>query len=702
MEKNKRANIADKLISISEKIEKMLLVRVIREGLVMMIPLLTIGGFALILKSLPIDAYQSFISSFANGLFMNIFNVAYMVTFGVMSIYMAISFSFSFFTTCDPEKGFEFWGILTALCSFLILDGIASDGFSINDLGAASVFLAMSSSIGASALYRVLRHTRLATNEHNFAYGMDSKMNSAISALIPSMITIGTAALISYAVTLTGRATVYQLVTEFFVRLFETGTSIFSKGFGFVVLSGILWCLGIHGGNCLQGASDTLFVPLLEINSAAAAAGNAPTEILCKQFFDCFILMGGCGSTLCLLIAILVSVRDKGMREIARTAAFPMMFNINEIMVFGLPIVFNPILFIPFILVPILQYFIAYSAFSLGLVPLITSSVEWTTPIILGGYFATGSIAGSILQIVNLAVGVLVYIPFVRIMEKVHFNREMSNLSEFSDWYKKKESELSKIRLSDLHGIYGDIAKKLVFDLKSAIENQKYELYYQPQYNYEGKCVGVEALLRWPVFKSVPIYPPILIQLARECDKLEALEEGILLRVLSQREDIFNKFGNDIKISVNVTGYTIANQEYWDCLKKIYEENPFPEGASLCIEITEQAAVDFNSELEKRFRACRTLGILFAIDDFSMGQTSINYLKDGLFDFLKLDGSLVLGLRDNPRCREIVSSIVALSQSLNIDTIAEFVETEELRMILHENGCNIYQGYLFSPAVPVK
>ena len=96
------------------------------------------------------------------------------------------------------------------------------------------------------------------------------------------------------------------------------------------------------------------------------------------------------------------------------------------------------------------------------------------------------------------------------------------------------------------------------------------------------------------------------------------------------------------------------------------------------------------------------MGIQFAIDDFSAGQTSVDYLKDGIFDIIKLDGKLVLGLNNNPRCREIISSLVILANSLNIVSLAEYVETNALRTALHEVGCDHYQGYLFSPAVPLK
>jgi EAL domain-containing protein (putative c-di-GMP-specific phosphodiesterase class I) len=84
-----------------------------------------------------------------------------------------------------------------------------------------------------------------------------------------------------------------------------------------------------------------------------------------------------------------------------------------------------------------------------------------------------------------------------------------------------------------------------------------------------------------------------------------------------------------------------------------------------------------------------------------MGSTSINYLKNNLFRYIKLDGSLVGGLPNNNNCKEIINSITTLSKSLDMIVIAEFVETEEQKEILHEIGCDCYQGWLYSPALPL-
>ena len=91
----------------------------------------------------------------------------------------------------------------------------------------------------------------------------------------------------------------------------------------------------------------------------------------------------------------------------------------------------------------------------------------------------------------------------------------------------------------------------------------------------------------------------------------------------------------------------------------------------------------------------------FDLPDFSMGQTSINYMKDGIFDIVKLDGSLVKGLFEHQNTSEIVSSIVSLASSIDMLVLAEHVETEQQREELHRLGCDCYQGYLYSPAVMV-
>ena len=443
---------------------------------------------------------------------------------------------------------------------------------------------------------------------------------------------------------------------------------------------------------------QTYFAPGLAANQTAAAAGSAPTTILTKEFFDCFVLMGGCGSAICLLISILFFSRNRARRGLGVTAAFPMIFNINELMVFGLPIIFNPTMLIPFLLTPLVCYSVSYLAMATGLVPIITNNVEWTTPILLGGFRATGSPAGAILQAVNVIIGVLIYMPFVRLLDRRTAEETNRSFSSFISFFKKNEQALAAKKITDLSDINGNMAKELAAEIRHSVLRNKFDLAYQPQYDYEGKCSGVEALLRYNHPVHGIVYPPLVIKLAGESGVDAMLEEQVVCRVLEDRPKVLAKFGEDVQISFNITGTTVVTDRFTSFLEQLNEKENFRE-KNLCVEITEQTALSFDDKTHMAFEKLHAMGLSLAIDDFSMGQTSLNYLKENMFDMIKLDGSLVKGLSTHRNCREIISSIVNLSSTLKMTVTAEHVETEEQRETLHEIGCDNYQGFLYSPAV---
>ena len=129
-----------------------------------------------------------------------------------------------------------------------------------------------------------------------------------------------------------------------------------------------------------------------------------------------------------------------------------------------------------------------------------------------------------------------------------------------------------------------------------------------------------------------------------------------------------------IKISINATGSSFASGKLLTILKDINKETPF-KGANICIELTEQEAFSINDETREYLNECKEMGLQLAIDDFSMGQTTLHYLKENLFNVIKIDGSLVKGLTNSQNCREIVSSLVELADSLSLTVVAPFLAT---------------------------
>ena len=684
--------------TLLQKIERSAAVRSVRGGLVTIIPVLIVGAFSLILKSFPVEQYQTAIATFADGFFLKLFDIVYNATFGALSLYMTISISSFYMGIKADHDTVKIGAILASAISFFILAGIYLDGFGVGSMNPKSMFLAILTALGASYAYCKLSLFFRSKRRVLFSSGANRVFNQMLATMMPiGIIVIGIALLNLAVMRIFGVESFRMLLVRFFDKLFSYGKVGFFKGFFFVLLSSMLWMFGIHGSDTLEDVMQTYFAPGLAQNQAALAAGNVPTTVLTKEFFDCFVLMGGCGATICLLIALLLFSKSRARRSLAATAAFPMIFNINELMVFGLPIIFNPVMLIPFFTVPLFCYSSAYLAISTGIVPAITSQVEWTTPIILGGLRATGSVAGALLQVFNVIVGVLIYMPFVHLLDRKTEEESKAAFASFVDFFKKNESALSSVKLTDFDNENGELAKLLSAEIRHDIDLGRITLAYQPQYSYAGACIGVEALLRWKYAQTV-VYPPLIFKLAEDGGFLFELEEAVFKRVLADRDRVREKFGQDVKISFNITGATVVTDRFLQLLRQTNAKTPFKD-MPLCVEVTEQAALIFTDQTLAAFREIRSMGLLLAIDDFSMGQTSIQYLKENTFDIIKLDGSLVQGLSTHANCREIISSIVQLSATLHMTVLAEFVETAEQREMLHEIGCDCYQGYLYSPAV---
>lgn len=228
--------------------------------------------------------------------------------------------------------------------------------------------------IGASALYLAFDKLFRKRNHFLFSAGADREFDRMLSSLFPILcVAVVFAVFNQLVITISDKDSFRSLLAYAFDALFNHIPNGFFKGFFFVFLSSLLWFFGIHGSDTLEGVMQAHFAPGLLENQAAVEAGVDPTAVLTKEFFDCFVLMSGCGAAICLLIAIIAFSRNRAKRELGYTAAFPMIFNINELMVFGLPIILNPIMLVPFMAVPLISYSVAYLAITLGWVPMITA-----------------------------------------------------------------------------------------------------------------------------------------------------------------------------------------------------------------------------------------------------------------------------------------------------------------------------------------
>ena len=181
----------------------------------------------------------------------------------------------------------------------------------------------------------------------------------------------------------------------------------------------LFWCVGIHGNNMVAAVKEPIFRPLLYANTAAYTAHHDIPYVMNLTMIQMFAEFGGSGVTIGLVIAILIFSKREDNRTIAGISIVPGLFNINETMTFGIPLVLNPILDIPFILAPVVTVIIGYILVSSGFCTKIVLEVPWTMPPVLFGFVATGgNLMGAVAQLVVLAVSVVVYIPFLIAYEK--------------------------------------------------------------------------------------------------------------------------------------------------------------------------------------------------------------------------------------------------------------------------------------------
>lgn len=682
------------LIKITDRLESNCLIGAIRQGMIMMIPLLVVGYMAAMLVNLPIPAYQEFLSGLLDGRIKDILNSVYGSVNDYFSIFLVLSTSVSFSIKKRKETGiFQSNGstiilVIITLTALLSYQGIPFDADPSEIFNNMNAFSALLVALISGELYYALKNLSIFKVKHQKT-NTDSVYIEAIEGIGPAVIIIGFFALLHqlfyHGLHVSG---LQELMENMFNALLQPLQNGLGSGLLVIFLTHGLWFFGIHGHNMLA--------QVIKQNFLDVSAG-----IYSKTMQDVFVLMGGAGAALCLVVAIFVAAKKKGVRNLAAMAAPSVLFNISEIILFGIPVILNPIFFLPFLLVPISNYLISYAAFYTGLVPHVVNTVDWTTPILLSGYKATDSIAGTILQIVCLTVGVLIYIPFVRLYEQHCARRMKQDVKHLVEEMQQEEQDMRITHLTKREDDLGHIARILASELEDAVKKQELYLVYQPQVDRDGNCIGAEALLRWEHAEFGFIYPPLIIQLAKERKILSRIECFVFEEAASALATIQEQFGEPFKMSVNITNESLEWDGIEACIEKVVEQHHLSTNM-FCLEITEQDALSSSINVTNTMEHLQQKGHRFLIDDFGMGHTSMMYLQTNYFDIVKLDGSLTKDVLTNERNSNIIEAIVYLGQSLHFKIIAEYVETETQRDKLKELGCNAFQGYLYSKPIRLK
>jgi lactose/cellobiose-specific phosphotransferase system IIC component len=496
---------------------------------------------------------------------------------------------------------------ITALGSYIALLGINEPGFSISYFGVIGVFTALLVSLTSTALFRKLSSIKTFRIRLLFD-GANPNFSNALSLFIPACLTITVFASVNEAVHhFIGIDDLQAFITSSLGSLFTYIRSVSGKepfSFYSFICSGFSGYMAVMR---LKPAQD-IFVPALETNQQLILSGHAPTEIFTKTFFDTFVFMGGCGSIICLIIAIFIVGRNKSQVRLSKMSIVPVLFNINELMVFGIPIVLNPAYLIPFIAVPLILSTVSFFSMKIGLVPYTTSMVEWTTPIFLSGYISTGSLMGSIQQLFNLAIGTVCYVPFVKLSAKAYEVRKESNLKKVYEAFRIFEEHGTTSSLTSRLDVVGNIARSLSVDFEYDLDRQAIDLHYQPIVDINGRVVSVEALLRWNHSGYGLISPPLVIALAEEAGLIDTLGDLIFDKACDALAQMKKAGIDNVTVCVNVSAAQLENDNFTQNLKKFFTDHEV-RPSDIQIELTERLALSNSFKITRQIEEINKLGI---------------------------------------------------------------------------------------------
>lgn len=416
--------IAEWLMPVATKFSNQRHLSAIREGFITVIPLVIVASFFILINNVILDP--------ENGLLGNVIDLSkYKAigdqinngTLGILSILIAFTISYKLAVSYEED------GIIPGVMAVAVLvtmlpnvidivptgsdQPVKTTGVFSQDQTSATglLFAILSALLGTEVFLRLKKKKKLRIKLPDT---VPPEVGKSFSALIPAFLTLTLFAVLVFLSNILFGFGLQELVTRAIQAPLDMAVQ---SRFGINIImffQNLLWSVGIHGTFVLGPIKDPSLLSAIQENINALQAGNEIPNIVTKPFIDSFAMLGGGGFTIGLIIAIFISSRRSDYREVTKFALVPGLFNINEPLMFGLPVILNPILAIPLILVPIVNLNIAYLATTLGLVSKTVAYIPWTTPPVLSAFLATaGDWRAAVLAVLLIAISVIIYLPFV-------------------------------------------------------------------------------------------------------------------------------------------------------------------------------------------------------------------------------------------------------------------------------------------------
>lgn len=409
--------LQEKLLPVAARLGNNKALVSIRDGITLTIPLLLIGSLLMVIASFPIPGWEKYLGDIG---------VADYLWKGVDSSFGLLGLVASFGIAYFMARQYKVDGIpagIVSLSSFItvtpFITGEAGAGMPTAFMASKGLFVAMILGLINGYIYQWFINHNI---QIKMPDGVPPAVSKSFSAIIPG------------AVTIVGWLIVYATLDKLSLpNLHEIAQVALGSPLGLlgnnvigllilIFLNSSFWFVGLHGGNVVNAVMKPLWLANLDANKVAYQTGETLPNIFTSVFMDNFVFIGGGGATIGLVLALGYLAHkkkaSKQLKTLAPITVIPGLFNINEPAMFGVPIVLNILLLVPFILAPMFNLLVAWGAMASGLVPLTYTDPGWTMPPVISGLLATGSISGSLLQIVLIVLDVLLYLPFVIAIEK--------------------------------------------------------------------------------------------------------------------------------------------------------------------------------------------------------------------------------------------------------------------------------------------
>ncbi|EGP5401328.1 MAG: PTS sugar transporter subunit IIC [Enterococcus faecium] len=418
--------VEEKLVPPMAKIGTQRHLLAIRNGVVSTLSLILIGTFFMVFINLPFPGWNEFIAPYSATIVL-----PFRITMGLMAIYA------TFVMGSDLAKSYgldSVTGGILSLGTFFMLqvpvnvltpeEAPLGWVLPMSSLGASGMFAGILSMIFAVEVYRFFK-------KRNITIKMPEQVPPAVArsfeALIPGAVILTTTWLI--------RSVAGFDVNAALLSLFEPLTNILGNNLLGVLLPmfliHLLWSFGIHGMSIVGAVVRPMWLIMLDENAKALADGTAATKlpyIAPEQFYQWTVTIGGAGATIVVSVLFLFFCKSKFLKEVGRFSIIPGIFNINEPMIFGAPMMLNPYMFIPFNLVPLVLTIVSYFAVKLEMVNGFTVLPTWTLPAPIGGYLSAGiDWRVVVLIVINTLIAFIIYYPFVKAYDKKMLSDEQNN-----------------------------------------------------------------------------------------------------------------------------------------------------------------------------------------------------------------------------------------------------------------------------------